>query len=123
MKLTRAEEEIMKIIWGLDRCTVSDIRTFMEEVMKVKKPPHSTVSTLVRSLETKKFVDYKAYGRTHEYFPIVTKTAYSKFNLKNLVNDYFDGSMNSLVSFMVKEKDLKASELGDLLNQLEDSNE
>jgi len=123
MKLTRAEEEIMQIIWELNRCTVSDIRNYMEEKMKVKKPPHSTISTLVRSIEKKKFVDYKAYGRTHEYFPIVTKTAYSKFNLKNLVNDYFDGSMNSLVSFMVKEKDLKASELGDLLNQLEDSNE
>ena len=123
MKLTRAEEEIMQIIWELDRCTVSDIRIYLEEVMKVKKPPHSTVSTLVRSLETKKFVDYKAYGRTHEYFPIVSKKEYSKFNLKNLVNDYFDGSMNSLVSFMVKEKDLKASELGDLLDQLEDGEE
>jgi len=123
MKLTRAEEEIMQIIWELGRCTVSDIRNYMEEQMKVKKPPHSTVSTLVRSIEKKKFVDYKAYGRTHEYFPIVTKKEYSKFNLKNLVNDYFDGSMNSLVSFIVKEKDLKASELGDLLDQLEDGEE
>lgn len=123
MKLTRAEEEIMQIIWELGRCTVSDIRNYMEEQMQVKKPPHSTVSTLVRSIEKKKFVDYKAYGRTHEYFPIVTKKEYSKFNLKNLVNDYFDGSMNSLVSFMMKEKDLKASELGDLLDQLEDSDD
>lgn len=123
MKLTRAEEEIMQIIWELGRCTVSDIRNYMEEKMKVKKPPHSTISTLVRSIEKKEFVDYKAYGRTHEYFPIVTKKEYSKFNLKNLVNDYFDGSMNSLVSFMVKEKDLKASELGDLLDQLEDEDE
>ena len=67
-------------------------------------------------------MDYKAYGRTHEYFPIVTKKEYSKFNLKNLVNDYFDGSMNSLVSFIVKEKDLKTSELSNLLDQL-DNNE
>ena len=120
MKLTRAEEEIMQIIWELDRCTVSDIRTYMEEKMKVKKPPHSSVSTIVRILEKKGFLDHKAYGRTHEYFPIITKKEYKKNSLKNLVNDYFDGSMNSLVSFLVKEKDLKASELGDLLDQLEE---
>jgi len=123
MKLTRAEEEIMQIIWELGRCTVSDIRNYMEEKMQVEKPPHSTISTLVRSIEKKKFVDYKAYGRTHEYFPIVSKKEYSKFNLKNLVNDYFDGSMSSLVSFIVKEKDLKTSELGSLLGQLEDSDD
>ena len=120
MKLTRTEEEIMQIIWELGPCTVSNILNYMVEKMKVKKPPHSTISTLVRSLEKKKFVSHKAYGRTHEYFPIISKKAYSKFNLKNLVNDYFDGSMNSLVSFIVKENDLKASELGDLLDQLED---
>lgn len=123
MKLTRAEEEIMQIIWELDRCTVSDIRNYMAEKMEIKKPPHSTISTLVRSIEKKEFLNHKAYGRTHEYFPIVTKKEYSKINIKNLVNGYFNGSMNNLVSFLVKENDLKASELDDLINQLEGNEE
>jgi predicted transcriptional regulator len=123
MKLTRAEEEIMQIIWELGRCTVSDIRTYMEEKLQLKKPPHSSVSTIVRILEDKEFLDHKAYGRTHEYFPLVSRKAYSKNSLKKLVNDYFDGSMNRLVSFMVKENDLKVSELDELLEKLEDEEE
>lgn len=123
-KLTRAEEEIMQIIWELGRCTVSNIRDYMEQKMNVEKPPHSTVSTIVRILQDKKgFLDFKAYGRTYEYFPIISKKEYTKNSLTKLVNDYFGGSMNSLVSFMVEEKDLKASELGELLNDLEEADD
>ena len=124
MKLTRAEEEIMQIIWELGRCTVSDIRNYMEAEMNIKKPPHSSVSTIVRILDDKKgFLGHKAYGRTYEYFPLVSKKEYTKNSLTKLVNDYFDGSMNSLVSFMVKENDLKTSELGNLLNQLDEADD
>ncbi len=124
MKLTRAEEEIMQIIWELGRCTVSDIRNYVETEMGMKKPPHSSISTIVRILDDKKgYLGHKAYGRTYEYFPLVSKKEYSKNSLAKLVNDYFDGSMNSLVSFMVKENDLKTSELGDLLSQLDEADE
>ena len=70
-KLTKAEEEIMQIIWRLERCTVSNIL----EDLGTPKPPHSSISSIVRILEKKGFVDHKTYARTHEYFPIVTKSA------------------------------------------------
>ncbi|MCH2081961.1 MAG: BlaI/MecI/CopY family transcriptional regulator [Saprospiraceae bacterium] len=119
-RLTKGEEEIMQIIWELGPCTVSDVRDFIELHKGVPKPPHSSVSTIVRILEKKGFLDHKAYGRTYEYRPIVDKKSYTKFSLKKLVGDYFGGSMNQLVSFLVKENDLDTDELSDLLDQLDD---
>lgn len=119
-KLTKAEEDIMQIIWRLGRCTVRDIR---EDIGGKELPPHSTISTFVRILEEKGFVDHKAYGRTYEYFPIIKKEAYSKRSLHKLVDEYFEGSMNSLVSFLVKENDLSVEELNELLNKLEEEEE
>ena len=119
-RLTKAEEEIMQIIWQLGRCTVSDIRNYMERELGMKKPPHSSVSTIVRILEEKGFLSHKAYGRTYEYFPLLEKASYSKSSLKRWVSDYFEGSMSNLVSFMVKENDLSMKELTDMLDQLEE---
>ena len=113
-RLTKAEEEIMQIIWRLERCTVSNI---LEDIGP-PKPPHSSISSIVRILEKKGFVDHKAYGRTHEYFPIITKGEYSNFTLKKMVGDYFDGSVNNLVSFLVKENELSKKELNELLKKL-----
>jgi len=118
-KLTKAEEEIMQIIWDLGPCTVSQVRDVIAERTNGKRPPHSTISTFVRNLEDKQFLNHKAYGRTYEYRPIISRKTYSKTTLKKLVNDYFDGSMNSLVSFIVKEDDLEISELTDLLDKLD----
>lgn len=114
-KLTKAEEEIMQLFWEHGPSTVSNLIAQMEE----PHPPHSTISTFVRILEKKGFVDHKAYGRTYEYFPIVQKDAYSKFSLKKLVGNYFDGSLNSLVSFLVKEEDLSLKDLSKIINDLE----
>ena len=119
-KLTKAEEEIMQIVWQLGPCTVSDIRDFMERKLGIPKPPHSTVSTIVRILDDKEFLGHKAYGRTYEYFPQISKEEYSKQSLNKFVKDYFDGSMNQLVSFMVKEKDLSLKDLSDLMDLLEE---
>ncbi len=116
-KLTKAEEDIMQIIWRLERCTVSDV---LKEVEKLEGPkPHSTISSIVRILEKKDFVSHKAYGRTHEYFPLITKDDYSKKTLKDLVSDYFGGSMNRLVSFMVDEKEMDIKALTELINEKE----
>ena len=104
-RLTKAEEEIMQIIWHLGRCTVRDIRDYIKNELGQPEPPHSTVSTIVRILEDKAFLGHKAYGRTYEYYPLTAKEDYSKSSLKKLVSDYFEGSMSNLVSFMVKEKD------------------
>lgn len=119
-KLTKAEEEIMHIIWRLERCTVRDIR---EDIGGTPLPPHSSISTIVRILETKGFLDHKAYGRTYEYFPIVTKESYSKKSVRQLIQDYFGGSTNQLVSFLVKEDDLSVKDLSELLDKLEDKNQ
>lgn len=119
-KLTKAEEEIMQILWKLERCTVSNIRDVIAEEQGGDKPPHSSVSTIVRILEEKGFIDHKAYGRTYEYFPLVTKEEYSSRTLKKFVADYFDGSMQNLVSFLVEKENLDVGELNELLHKLED---
>ena len=119
-RLTKAEEEIMQIIWRLERCTVSNI---LDDIGGNPKPKHSSISSIVRILEGKDFVNHKAYGRTYEYFPIVSKDDYSKFTLKKIVNNYFEGSMNNLVSFLVKENDLDVKELSDLLDNLDEDSE
>lgn len=113
-RLTKAEEEIMQMFWEYGPSTVSQLIERMAE----PHPPHSTISSFVRILEKKGFVDHKAYGRTYEYFPIISKKQYSSFSLKSLVSNYFEGSMNELVSFLVKENDLSLKELKELTNEL-----
>lgn len=114
-RLTKAEEEVMHIIWRLERCIVSDILKELDD----PNTPHSTISSIVRILEKKNFVNHKAYGRTYEYFPIVHKDDYSKQSINKLVKDYFQGSMNALVSFLVKENDLSVDDLNQMITQLE----
>lgn len=116
-RLTKAEEEVMQQIWEHGPTTVSNLISKMAE----PRPPHSTISSIVRILERKGFVDHNTYGRTHEYFSIIAKDAYSKFSIKNLVSGYFEGSMNNLVSFLVKEEDLSAKDLSSLMKKLEDN--
>lgn len=115
-ELTKAEDQIMRVLWKLKRAFVKDI---IEELPD-PKPAYNTVSTIVRILETKGFVDHRAYGKTHEYFPIVAREKYTQFYLNNMVKGYFNGSFASLVSFFAKENQLKVGELDDLVRQLED---
>ncbi len=116
-RLTKAEEEIMQLIWDHGPTTVSGLIGRMG----TPKPPHSSISSIVRILEKKEFVDHKVYGRTYEYFPIIKKSTYSKFSLKRLVRHYFEGSMNELVSFLVKEDDISLQDLKELAKKLDDS--
>lgn len=114
-QLTRTEEEIMQIIWSKERCLVSDIIASLED----PETPHSTISSVVRILEKKGFVDHKAYGKTYEYFPVVSKAAYAQRGFKSWFSSYFDNSPAQLASFLVKEKALKPKEIEELLQQLE----
>ncbi|MEM6396988.1 MAG: BlaI/MecI/CopY family transcriptional regulator [Bacteroidota bacterium] len=114
--LTTKEEKVMQLIWRIGRGTVSQ---FIEQ-MPDPKPPHSSISTVVRSLEAKGYLDHKAYGRTYEYFPKISKRAYSGWSLKGLVSAYFGGSMNELVSFMVEEEKLTPEELKKLAEKLDE---
>ncbi len=113
-KLTRAEEEIMHYIWELDRCTVANII----DQINSPKPPHSSISSVVRILERKGFLDHKAYGRTYEYFPLINKEAYSKRNVTSLIKEYFDGSPKQLVSFLVASEETSIDELQLLIKEL-----
>ena len=120
-KLTKAEEELMQIIWELQECTVGDVRNYLAEQAGGKKPPHSTISTMMKILGEKGFIQHKAYGRTFVYRPQVSKEDYSKQSLRSLVSDYFGGSANRLVSFLVKQEDLSLDDLSDLIDRLENN--
>jgi BlaI family penicillinase repressor len=118
-ELTRAEDQVMQILWKLKKAFVKDI----VEEMPEPRPAYNTVSTIIRILESKGFVDHKAYGKTHEYFPIITKEKYTKFYLNNLIRGYFDGSFQNLVSFFAKENKMKPAEIEKLLNELKNKND
>jgi len=113
-ELTKAEDQVMQILWRLQKGFVKDI---IDE-MPNPKPAYNTVSTIVRILETKGFVDHKAYGKTHEYFPMITRDKYTKFYLNNLIKGYFNGSFQNLVSFFAKENKMDVHELEKLLEEL-----
>jgi len=115
-ELTKAEDQIMQILWKLEKAFVKDI----VEQMPSPKPAYNTVSTITRILEKKGFVGYKAYGKTHEYFPLVSKDKYTKFYLNNLVGGYFNGSIQSLVSFFASENKMDANDIDQLLKKLEE---
>jgi BlaI family transcriptional regulator, penicillinase repressor len=111
-ELTKAEEQIMQILWELDKGFVKDI----VELMPDPKPAYNTVSTIVRILEQKGFVDHTAYGKTHEYFPLLSKKDYTRSYMKNFVHNYFSGSFQELVSFFAREDNLSVSDLDELMN-------
>lgn len=115
-KLTKAEEEVMQYFWNQGPSTVSGLIQLMDD----PKPPHSTISSIVRILENKGFLDHKAYGRTYEYYAIIDKSDYSRFSLKKLVSNYFEGSMNDLVSFLVEENDLSLKDLEEISKKIKD---
>ncbi|MBL7802681.1 MAG: BlaI/MecI/CopY family transcriptional regulator [Saprospiraceae bacterium] len=114
-KLTKTEEEMMRLLWEAGRATVSELLERLEE----PKPPHSTVSSVVRILEKKGFVGHKAYGKTHEYFPLIPKEDYARNSLTDVLHNYFDGSVSRLVSHLVEDKRLNERDLQDILKKLE----
>jgi BlaI family transcriptional regulator, penicillinase repressor len=113
-ELTKAEDQVMQILWKLGKGFVKDI---IEE-MPDPKPAYNTISTIVRILETKGFVDHKAYGKTHEYFPTISKDKYTTFYLNNMIKGYFNGSFQNLVSFFAKENKMNTADLEKLLQEL-----
>jgi BlaI family transcriptional regulator, penicillinase repressor len=111
-ELTKAEEQIMQILWQLKEAIVKDILDQMPE----PRPAYNTVSTVVRVLEGKGFVDHKAYGNSHVYFPLIAEADYKKFTFDKMMKNYFNDSYKSLVSFIADEKKLSVNELDELTN-------
>lgn len=114
-ELTKAEEQIMQILWELKKGFVKDI----VEKFPDPKPAYNTVSTIVRILEKKGFVDYKAYGKTHEYYPIIDKDQYKKDFLGNFVKDYFSNSYKQMVSFFTNESKISIKDLEEIKKIME----
>lgn len=113
-KLTKAEEEILLLIFKRGACTISEL---MEDIPE-PKPAQTTISSFARILEKKGYLSHKAYGRTYEYFPIVDREQITKNKLSKLVSNYFDGSMKDLVSFIVKENKMSLKEMQTLINKI-----
>lgn len=109
--LTQTEERIMQVLWNLKKAFVKDIIAQLDED---PKPPYTTISSVVRILENKGFVGYKAYGKTHEYFPLISKNEYRKNRFRGMVKNYFDGKTSDVLSFMIKEQKLSKKELNEL---------
>ena len=111
-ELTKAEEQVMQLIWEIKQGFVKDILERIEE----PKPAYNTVSTIVRILEKKGFVGYIAYGKTHQYYPLIAKEDYRKELMDGVVKNYFSNSFRQLVSFFAEEKKLSLKELEELKN-------
>ncbi|KQC01888.1 BlaI/MecI/CopY family transcriptional regulator [Pedobacter sp. Hv1] len=114
-ELTKAEEQVMLILWEMKEGIVKDVIDQMDP----PKPAYNTVSTVIRVLETKGFIDHKAIGNTHIYFPIISEEQYKHFAFDKVMNNYFENNYQSLVSFLVKEKNMDMQELDELIAMAE----
>lgn len=116
-KLTNKEEEVMKILWRLEKAFVKEI---LEEI-DGEKPHYNTLSTIVRNLQEKGFVDHEAFGNTHRYFPVVAKESYRKRFVNTALADYFDDSYKGLVSHFAKEEKISVDELKEIIKLIENN--
>jgi predicted transcriptional regulator len=115
-ELTRAELEIMQILWQKGRAFVGDIL----EAMPEPRPAYNTVSTIVRILESKGFVDHTAYGRTHQYHPIVGRDQYTEQYMTGVLGNFFGGSLVQMVSFLSRRENLSVGEFDSMIGILEE---
>ena len=109
-ELTKAEEQVMQNLWKLEKGFVKDVVELFDD----PKPAYNTVSTIIRILEKKEFVSYKAYGNTYEYFPIVSKEEYTQKTMKKFVGNYFGNSFQNMFSYFSKNDNLSLKELEEL---------
>lgn len=114
-KLTNKEEEIMQILWKLEKAFVKEVLAEITE----EQPHYNTLSTIIRNLEEKGFVSHKAFGNTHQYFPIVKMEDYRKRFMNTAIDTYFDSSYKNMVSFFAKEEKISAEELREILAMIE----
>ena len=114
-KLTNKEEEIMQILWKLEKAFVKEVLAEITE----EQPHYNTLSTIIRNLEEKGFVSHHAFGNTHQYFPVVKMEDYRKRFMNMAIDTYFDSSYKNMVSFFAKEEKISAEELREILAMIE----
>lgn len=115
-ELTKAEDQVMQVLWNLEKGFVNDILEKFPE----PKPAYNTISTIVRILEKKGFIDHKAYGKTHEYFPVVSKREYTRNYFKGFMNNYFSNSYQALASFLTSDRNISVQELEQMKLMMEE---
>lgn len=113
-QLTKAEEEVMQLLWEAKKANVATLIAQMPE----PKPAYNTISTIIRILENKKFVGHEKEGRGYLYFPLISKELYSNASMHKMMDNYFNGSFKSMVSFFVKKNDLDIKELESILKEI-----
>ena len=114
-KLTRAEEQVMQVLWEMEKGLVKDMLDKLPE----PKPAYNTVSTIIRILEKKGFVDHKAYGTTYEYFPIVKKEDYANFHFSDFMKNYFNDSFPRMAAFFARENNLSMDDMEEIMRLTE----
>jgi BlaI family penicillinase repressor len=114
-ELTRAEEQIMQVLWDLKKAFVKEVIAQLPE----PKPAYNTVSTIIRILETKGFIDHTAFGKSHQYHPIISKEAYKSFATDKLMTGYFENSVESMFSFFVKKQKIDLKEADEIMKLIE----
>jgi len=116
-ELTRAEEQIMQELWELEKAFVRDIIDRLPE----PKPAYNTVSTIIRILETKGFVQHESFGKSHRYYPVISKEEYRSFATGKLLSGYFDNSVESILSYFLEERKLDLKDADAILNMIKDA--
>ena len=114
-KLTRKEEEIMQVLWRLEKAFVKEILDELPE----PKPHYNTVSTMIKILEEKDFIDRKKLGNMYQYFPIVAKTTYQSDAADDLVEKYFDGSSVNIIAHFAKKENMSEEEIKEIINLIQ----
>ena len=115
LELTRGEEEVMQILWSIGSGVVNDIIARMEE----PKPKYTTVATFINILENKGFVRHEAMGKSHRYFPLVSKEDYAGNKMRSMLSNYFDGSLSQMVSFFSQKENISVKEMDEILEIVE----
>jgi predicted transcriptional regulator len=114
-ELTKAEEQIMQVLWQLEKAFVKEVIDELPE----PKPAYNTVSTIIRILETKGFIDHEAFGKSHRYFPVVGREEYKSFATEKLMSSYFGNSVENIVSFFVKKEKIDLKEADEIIKLIE----
>ena len=112
--LTKAEEQIMQVLWQLEKAFVKEV---IDE-LPLPKPAYNTVSTIIRILETKGFIGHEAFGKAHQYYPLISKEEYKRHATEKLLGNYFENSVESMFSFFVKEEKLDLSDVDEILKMI-----
>ncbi|GAB5398853.1 MAG: BlaI/MecI/CopY family transcriptional regulator [Aureisphaera sp.] len=116
MQLSNAEEQLMQILWKQKRAFMKDLIESYPE----PRPATTTIATLLKRMQDKNFVDYKQFGRSREYFPLVKKKDYFSRHVNGLIKNFFNDSASQFASFFTETTDLSKEELEDLRSLIDE---